>query len=68
MAVVVDTKVLALEVLAEAVIMSRVSLVDRLALVLTEIGMVLISGEATLLVTILDSEETSRGGVQGRVA
>jgi hypothetical protein len=66
--VVVATKALALGVSVAAVTMPRVKLVVRQALVLMEIGTMLISGEATFLATILDTVEISRGGVQGRVA
>jgi hypothetical protein len=66
--VVVATKALALGVSVAAVTMPRVKLVVRQALVLMEIGTMLISGEATFLATILDRVEISRGGVQGRVA
>jgi hypothetical protein len=65
-AVDVATKVMALVVLEEAVILSRGNQVARLVQVLMEIGTMLmlpISGEATLLATILDTEETSKGGV-----
>jgi hypothetical protein len=69
-AVDVATKVMALVVLEEAVILSRGNQVARLVQVLMEIGTMLmmpIRGEAILLATILDTEETSKGGVQGGV-
>jgi hypothetical protein len=69
-AVDVGIKVMALVVLEAAVILSRGNQVGRLVQVSMEIGIMLMipfRGEAILLATTVDTEETSKGGVQGVV-